>query len=133
MFYITTCVAEENETDCDHEDPPTLNNFNNKRRLNILLSGETGVGKSTWINGFVNYLALSGLEEATESKRFIWTIPVSFTVYDANMVERRISIGKDDNEQQETGKSATRSSQTYVFYVGDVEMHVIDTIGGARV
>jgi Flp pilus assembly CpaF family ATPase len=35
---------------------------------NLLILGETGGGKSTWINAFANYITFSTLEEAIQVK-----------------------------------------------------------------
>jgi len=49
--------------------------------LNILILDPTGVGKSTWINTFVNCLEYQTLDEALQAEKFIWRIPFSFSLY----------------------------------------------------
>jgi predicted GTPase len=36
------------------------------RELNILILGETGVEKSTWINSFANFMTYDSLQEASK-------------------------------------------------------------------
>nr|XP_054761542.1 uncharacterized protein LOC129267961 [Lytechinus pictus] len=99
------------------------------KEVNILILGETGVGKSTWINGIQNYLSFTNLYEAMNSQDFPVLIPSSFTLTQDG-VQKKIKIGTDDpNEVQETGKSATREPRSYVFTVGDVRLCLIDTPG----
>lgn len=46
-----------------------------KKVFNILILGETGVGKSTWINGIVNYMAYPSLQEAIDTGSMSVIIP----------------------------------------------------------
>ena len=46
-----------------------------KEDINILILGETGVGKSTWINGISNYLKHSSLQAAINALEFTFLIP----------------------------------------------------------
>nr|XP_054761549.1 uncharacterized protein LOC129267971 [Lytechinus pictus] len=99
------------------------------KEMNILILGETGVGKSTWINGIQNYLSFNSLHEAMSSDDFPVLIPSSFTLTQDGK-QRKIKIGKDDpNEVQETGKSATKEPRSYVFTVGHRRVRLIDTPG----
>jgi len=38
-----------------------------EQSINLLLIGGSGVGKSTWINAFVNYCSFETLDEAEEA------------------------------------------------------------------
>ncbi|CAF3679093.1 unnamed protein product, partial [Rotaria sordida] len=79
--------------------------------MNILLLGESGVGKSTFINAFVNYLKFNKLEEAVKNP--IVLIPVSFIITTGDNFEEQLVKfeGKDNlsNEDHEhVGHSVTQ-------------------------
>jgi len=59
--------------------------------LNILILGETGVGKSTFINAFVNYLIYDTLDDAMKAKRLDYIVPFSFTT---QVVDKSDSSGR---------------------------------------
>ncbi|XP_038060059.1 uncharacterized protein LOC119731108 [Patiria miniata] len=106
-----------------------LSNLRAIKERNILILGETGVGKSTWINGFMNYLYYADLEEAMKAKEFHILIPSSFT-FTQQGKEKKIMVGESDtNENMEAGKSATKEPRSYVFHVGGEIVRLIDTPG----
>ncbi|XP_065654367.1 uncharacterized protein LOC136080901 [Hydra vulgaris] len=93
---------------------------------NILILGETGVGKSTWINGIANYLKFHSLEDACNGDINV-LIPTSF--YHLN---KEIRHGKDSENENvnQVGQSATQKPQTYTFPIGDERyINLIDTPG----
>lgn len=104
----------------------------NKTSLNILLLGETGVGKSTFINAVGNYLTYKYFDIA-EKNDLIVLIPSVFGIQDKHKKDHKITVGsKDDpNEYLETGASATQAVKTYVFPIwkGKVKVRIIDTPG----
>lgn len=102
-----------------------------KADLNILLLGETGVGKTTFINSFVNYLTYRTLEEAMIGDMIV-IIPAAFSITDPETYESQvIQIGiPDTNENNvENGQSKTQGCKSYVFSIGNRKLRLIDAPG----
>ncbi|XP_030751830.1 uncharacterized protein LOC115879258 [Sitophilus oryzae] len=101
--------------------------------INILLLGESGVGKSTFINSFANYLKYKYFDEV-EKNELIVLIPSKFHVFDRFFRKKSIEIGpSDDNENLTPGAAATQTVRTYVFNVSiddkPYKIQLIDTPG----
>jgi hypothetical protein len=104
--------------------------------INILLLGESGVGKSTFINAFVNYLKFGTLKEA-ESQQPVVLIPVSFLItFGNNFEERLIKFGYLDGTNNEDfdhpGQSVTQRCKSYLFNLNRIDnrkLRIIDTPG----
>ncbi|CAF4798909.1 unnamed protein product [Rotaria sp. Silwood1] len=105
--------------------------------INILLLGESGVGKSTFINAFVNYLKFDKLKAA--EKNPVVLIPVSFIMTtDDNFTEQVVKFEGNDtlsNEDHDNlGHSVTQHCKSYVFTLKNGDNHgrklrIIDTPG----
>ncbi|CAM4813124.1 unnamed protein product [Rotaria magnacalcarata] len=106
-----------------HNDPST--------DINVLLLGQTGVGKSTFINGLANYVCNDTLEEACNDK-IQSVIPSAFSFTDDDTFEQRtIEIGQKNEHEDfnEEGRSCTQQCRSFVFPVGDKNLRIIDAPG----
>ena len=101
--------------------------------VSILLLGETGVGKSTWINAFNNYLTHESLNDAVRSPLLTWAIPCSFQTQMAvngRFEQREIKVGSSKTEMDgSTGQSATQRTSVYTVNIGNLCVRLIDTPG----
>lgn len=102
---------------------------NIKLELNVVVIGESGVGKSTWINGLANYFQYKTLDEA-KSKGARFPIQVFFTLSDPETYEPiEIKIGEDENERYCLGETATRKPKLHQLIAKNVSLNIMDTPG----
>ncbi|RHZ62066.1 hypothetical protein Glove_344g51 [Diversispora epigaea] len=102
-----------------------------QKEINVLLLGETGVGKSTFINAFVNYLKFDTLNDALSGDMEV-LISSKFTTMDKDYEMRTVKIGNNDSNEylENAGSSATQGCQSYKFSLGgDMFVTIIDTPG----
>jgi hypothetical protein len=117
-----------------HELPDQLKHLRPRTELNVLILGETGVGRSTFINAFINYLAFPSLDEGMLAEELNCIIPCSFSTQDVDasgkLVKKEVRIGSDRDERDgRTGQSATQKTMVYPLFVGNYMVRLIDTPG----
>ncbi|KAI0477154.1 hypothetical protein GGR56DRAFT_691443 [Xylariaceae sp. FL0804] len=111
-----------------------LKELESYKDFNILLLGETGVGKSTWVNAFVNYMIFDTLDDAMAHNKLEWVIPSSFSmpcVDESGAVPTVVQIGDfNDTEADGTrGDSATQKTAVYRIPIQNAIVRLIDTPG----
>lgn len=109
------------------------------REYNILLLGATGVGKSTFINAFRNYLEFDSLDDAiNDPEPTRYAVPSYLDIEEEMKADGHsdpsqfsFSVGDQcDSEQfSKTGQSSTRLSKIYSFAIDDLVIRLIDTPG----
>ena len=95
----------------------------------MTLFGETGVGKSTFINALTSYLLHNSFEEARKQP-MTYFIPTSFMLTDKNYNTVKIKCGEDDNESNKVGESCTQNARSHFIKISNNKrLHIIDTPG----
>ena len=125
--YCKCCLQEVKILGSEDIPKPPLVNY-----VNVLLLGESGVGKSTFVNALANYWFFDTLEKAA-SEEPVALMPVSFLMTMGDKFEEKmITFGdQDPNENHNAfGQSVTQHCRSYVFTIDDhTKMRLIDTPG----
>jgi predicted GTPase len=96
----------------------------------MILLGESGVGKSTFINALANYLLHNSFEDARKQP-MTYLIPASFTLTDKTTFSTvKVKCGEDENESSKVGMSCTQNARSHFLKMSNNKrLHIIDTPG----
>ncbi|CAF0782225.1 unnamed protein product [Adineta steineri] len=115
---------------------PTTTTTTTNESINILLLGETNVGKSTFINAFINYVTFNTIDNIHANKPVV-AIPILFPVTVSDDHEKHfVKFGDVHNSKNEDfdhpGQSITQHCKSYVFHPNHSDrrkLRIIDTPG----
>ncbi|CAF1430308.1 unnamed protein product [Rotaria sordida] len=129
---ITSSAKLETQQSSSRFSTPSESKISSITDINVLLMGETGVGKSTFINAFVNYLMFDSLQQAEQNEPIV-LIPVSFLITTGDQFDEfLVKFGDvDSNENHEhQGQSVTQKCKSYIFNLNQkLRLRLIDTPG----
>uniref|UniRef100_A0AC34FBA8 G domain-containing protein n=1 Tax=Panagrolaimus sp. ES5 TaxID=591445 RepID=A0AC34FBA8_9BILA len=106
-----------------------------KKTFNVLLLGEVGVGKSTWINSFANYTSFDSFEDALNAPSPICLISSKFKLCKENgniievQIEQTVGENSENEKFSDDGESLTQDPKTYQFETAEYIVNIIDTPG----
>ncbi len=96
----------------------------------MVLLGESGVGKSTFINALANYLIHNSFEDARKQP-MTYLIPTSFIHTDKTTFSTvKVKCGEDENESNKIVESCTQNARSHFLKISNNKhLHIIDTPG----
>jgi len=110
-----------------------LKDLDESEVYNVLVMGETGTGKSTFINAFVNYANFESLEEAlndTEVVRFAVPSALAHEIEGGEMVDVTLGESTESEILSRNGQSATQRGTIYSLEMDNGKsIRLIDTPG----
>lgn len=99
------------------------------QEVNILILGETGVGKSSYINMFANLVTYKDIDDALDGGP-ITLISNKFSLTDDQLNTTMINNGQaSKDEDTSVGVSCTQYCKVYRLVIGDKVIRLIDTPG----